>query len=388
LDLTTGALTQVKAMLLLGVRLLLAFGQAAITATFVVLLIYAPDIANRVQSDYLRANQGVIDRATELVDGGIRRATDAVTAETPRVASLSSQVGTLRQAEIDPSASDPQVQHAQEEVAQLTAQKATADNAVRDAERFAADELAGIKGAAGNSGQVGNGPRRRAAMERVANARKHAEEINDALNAARTRLDALRKRSPSGNESMKRQFRDQRVTFEGSLDAESAKLAALKADLDSRIRNRESAIRSAVENSPDHVGLANGLLGQIAALEKIADENTKIFLIIILIDLVSLGLELSAVLAKASYVPTTYAALLASNAFMRAAHIADDINAELRAIDRQEHNQPESPPPPKPANDNKRADISSAPDLFGNSTTCAPPPRRGRGRPRKYPPPA
>lgn len=89
-----------------------------------------------------------------------------------------------------------------------------------------------------------------------------------------------------------------------------------------------------------------------------------------------------------SYVPTTYAALLARDAYMQAVKIVDDMTATLRAIDRREHNEAEILPPDKPLGDKQGSGLASGPsDPFGGPNGSAPqPPKRGRGRPRKYPP--
>jgi hypothetical protein len=79
----------------------------------------------------------------------------------------------------------------------------------------------------------------------------------------------------------------------------------------------------------------------------------------LLIDLTSFGFELAAVLAKVtSYVPTTYAALLARDAYMQVVHIVDEMMVQLN------HGSGET-------------------DLFGNSVDPLSPPKRPRGRPRK-----
>lgn len=97
------------------------------------------------------------------------------------------------------------------------------------------------------------------------------------------------------------------------------------------------------------------------------------------------GLELSAVLAKVtSYVPTTYAALLAKEAYLQAVRTAEDIAAELQTID----NSPDIVPPDTPPNENSGPGAPSAPDPFTSSTDRPPQPaKRPRGRPRKYPRP-
>jgi hypothetical protein len=387
LDISGGPAARIKAGLFLGIRIALSVGLAQLTAIFVSLLVFSGDIGARIQDKYLAANSSLMSGAAALVDGGIRRATEAVTAQNAHVAALSRQVATLRQNQIDPSASDPQIQQAQQEVSDLVAQKAKADEDVRTAETFAANELSGIKGADGNSGQAGNGPRRRAAIEQAANARRHVQEVTDALTAARVRLAALRKQTPSANEEAKQQAHDQLPTFEETLRAEDAKLASVKNELTNLTTDREGAIQKAIEDAPNHVALESGLLTQIRVLEQIAKENSKIAAVILLIDVISFGFELAAVLAKVtSYVPTKYAALLASNAFMSAVRIADSMLAELNASESKNRAQPEIGPHDRSQDD--KNGLGSASELFGGSNGSVPqPPKRPRGRPRKNPPP-
>lgn len=66
---------------------------------------------------------------------------------------------------------------------QLNERKAKADDDVRAAETFATNEYGGIRGAAGNTGQAGFGPRYRAATEQLANARTRAQNIVKELNS-------------------------------------------------------------------------------------------------------------------------------------------------------------------------------------------------------------
>jgi hypothetical protein len=155
--------------------------------------------------------------------------------------------------------------------------------------------------------------------------------------------------SPLSTDTIRRQSHDQLPTFETSLDAEGVKLMRLKEELTDLTNGRENAIRVAVENSPSHVAADNGFLAQIRVLEQITQEDTKIAVVVVLIDVVSFGLELAAVLAKVtSSFPTAYGALLARDAYMRAVRIVDEMMAELREIDSQEHQQPEILPPESP----------------------------------------
>ena len=95
----------------------------------------------------------------------------------------------------------------------------------------------------------------------------------------------------------------------------------------------------------------------------------------------SFGLELAAVLVKVtSFVPTTYAALLARDAYLGVLRMANAMVAEL--------NGEEEPPfrrRAEPANDNRRGNGEDlGPDPLGGLNDPPPqPPKRPRGRPRK-----
>jgi hypothetical protein len=178
--------------------------------------------------------------------------------------------------------------------------------------------------------------------------------------------------------------------FERKLAEENAKLVFLKDELARLTRGRGDAIRAAVEKAPNHVPLDNGLLSQLKVLEKLAAEDATVKWLIILIDVVSFGFELAAVLAKVtSYVPTTYAMLLARDAYIGAVRMVDAMMVELKP---EPSTDPKGPPivmPPEPANDNWPAKEQAA----GNSPFASDdhpppsPPKRPRGRPRKSPPP-
>jgi hypothetical protein len=381
LDIYGGLKARIKAGVFLALRILLSIGLAQLTAVFVSLLVFHADIAARNQARYLERNRPLTAEATTLVDGEIRRATEAVTDQGARIAALSTQVTALRQEQIDPAADAPEMQQTQQEITQLLDQRTKADDAVRSAEAFAADELAGIKRVAGNSGVIGIGPKRRAAEEEVANTKAHAQEIGNMLDAARARLDALHDRLASANEAAKQQSRDQLPVFENSLAAENTKLSALKDQLAAQIRGRNDAIREAIEHSPNHVPLDNGFLARISALEGIAQDDPKIALVILLIDVTSFGFELAAVLAKVtSFVPTTYSALIARDAYLRAVNIADEIVREIDLC------VGKTPLRSQPSNDNERGPWSNGkPGPSGPGDPAPQPPKRPRGRPRKYP---
>jgi hypothetical protein len=259
---------------------------------------------------------------------------------------------------------------------------------VQEAEQFASNELAGIRAAAGNSGIPGDGPRRKAAMEAVANAKDHDQQITAALEAARNRLSVLRQRSVSTGQTAQQQSHEQLPLFESRLAAEDAKLASMKDQLTMLTGQRDAAIRKDVEAAPDYVPPNNGLLAQASALDQIAHENPRIAVIIILVDLTSFGFELAAVLAKVtSFVPTTFAALLARAAYLRVVNLVDEMITELNHGEREAQAEPEFTPPSAPP-DQTIHRMAAAPDTdpFTNPAPRPPPAaKRPRGRPPKAP---
>jgi len=279
---------------------------------------------------------------------------------------------------------------AQQEVTQLLTQKATADQAVQQAETFASNELGGIKGDPGNSGIPGPGPRRQAALEAVDNAKDQDRQIGAALEAAQDRLDALYSQSSSRSQTTQQQSHAELPAFQNMLAAEDAKLASMKNALAAMEDHRDDAIRAAVEGAPEYVPYDNGLIAQITVLDQIAHENPRIAAVIILVDVTSFGFELAAVLAKVtSYVPTTYAALLARSAYMNVVRIVNEMMAELNPPSSKPSADSRIIPPIIPQNETGRNAARPSPGTDPFSSPSGPlsaPPKRGRGRPRKKPP--
>jgi hypothetical protein len=386
IDIGGGLVAGIKAICFLIVRIALSIGSAQLSAIFLSLFIFAPDIDAHVKSAWLQANAPLIADTTKLVEGQIQRATQAVNAQSSRVTALASQVNTLRQNAVDPNANNPEILQAQQEVSGLIERKAKANDELQDAETFAANEGGGIKGSATNSGRPGYGVRYRAAMQEVASARTRAQELAQELEAARGRLDTLRTQAPSANDAVRREAQDQLPGFDKTLEAETAKLAGLKNELAALIAGREDTIRKAVEAAPNHVGLDRGFIAQVQILEQLASESTIIWTITVLIDSVSFGFELAAVLVKVtSYVPTAYTALLARDCFMRVVRIAEELTAELKTVGA--HRQLTFNPEQKPADEKSDSTETTSDPLGTSNQPVAAPVKRRRGRPRKHPVP-
>jgi Domain of unknown function (DUF4407) len=388
LDISGGAFPRVKAAVYLIVRILgLSVGLAQLTAIFVSLLIFSPDIHARIEKNYQEANKTPVARVTALTDGGIEQATAAASAQTTTVNSLADQIRALRQKEVDPLSGDPQTRQASQEVTRLVAEREKAEDAVRAANTFAANEYGGIRGDAANSGVTGYGLRYRAAMEQVKIAKAHAQDIDKRLDAARARLAELSDKILAASDAIDQRAQTKLADFQKSLGTETERLSKLKDDLSKRIAGREDAIRNAVANSPDHVGYDGGFLAQIRALEQIAGEDKKIALVIILIDVVSFGLELAAVMAKVfGCAPTTFSALLARDVYMGAVQIAGDTMRKLKDLDDDGPTGPTEPNDPNSGSPG--AGAAAVPEMPAKPEEPISPPvplKRKRGRPRKHP---
>ena len=366
LDISGGWGVKLTAGLFLVLRIALSLGFAQLTGIFVSLLIFHADIAREVDRSFQQSNAVVISAATHRVDAQIQRTTAAEQAAETRVDALEKQMTTLRNGEIDPAAADSAVGEAQAEVRRLEAQRDRREAALRAAQNFASNELAAVKAAPGNSGVPGRGPVRAAAEERVRAATAARDDTVRELAAARARLEKLRHQALSGDRSQLAKATLPQV--ERDLGAARQELAALRKELAERIKDRDATVRHEIENSPAHVGRETGILAQLTALRRLAQGNPVTMTVIVLIDLTSFGLELAAVLAKVTtFIPTTYALLIARNAYLRAVATADEIAATANKRDGATSEGPE-------------------PNWFANDDgppPLAPPPKRPRGRPRK-----
>jgi hypothetical protein len=384
IDCGGGTLARIKGAVFLVIRIVLAVGNAQLTAVFFGLLVFAGDINSRLQDDYLKANSHLLAQATTIVNDTIGRATDALNKQVAIAEKLSNQVSTLQQGLVDPAVLDPEYQQAQHELQQLLDEKTKADQKLENSQTFAVSEYGGIKSAPGNSGRPGRGARYRAAMEQVDNDRAHASEVSRNVDAMRARIDSIRERAPEANQAALAHSREQLPGFENELKEENAKRAALKKELDDLIAGRESAIRNAIESAPDHVPFNGGFLARIMALEHISAEDSKIFLIIALLDVCSFGFELAGVLSKVTaYVPTKYSMIIARDSYMQAVRMADEMMTELKTFGIQNHEAPGVQPSDDPFAHDNSAPASAA---AGNANGASPQPvKRGRGRPRKNP---
>jgi hypothetical protein len=403
IDVRGGSFARFKLAFFLIARIgVLSVGLALLCGLFVSLLIFWGDIHSKLEHEFQQNNAALIVEETTIIDSQIKRIGNAVRDQTTQVDVLSRQTDALRQTAIDPVAGNTAIQQAEREVQNLLDQRQKVEQEIQTDQTYAANEIGGIRGV-GNSGKPGYGLRWRAAMQKVADAKTHLQSLDQQLANARARLDALRTGASSGKDAATRQAKDQLPHFEESLKAETAKLTGTKDELTKLIAGRDLAIRQAVEDAPNYVGYDNGLVAQISVLEALASKDRKIAILIMLVDVVSFGLELAAVLSRVTgYAPTTFAVLLARDVYLSAVRIADEMMEELDQRNGEEPDESGLPAPagpvdgtpgsggaaiPDPAMSTGEAALRSEPPE--SPVAAAPasprPPKRGRGRPRIHP---
>jgi len=148
-------------------------------------------------------------------------------------------------------------------------------------------------------------------------------------------------------------------------------------------------LREAVENDPQFVRPDGGFLGKTKALRKLAHDEPVVGAIVIIVELIGVTLEGIGLIIRIGGAPTVFSAGLMREHLLQTTAIG-------RALVRELKNKPGSSDP-DPSDPDRAApaaaqllpvieeDVPLAPrDPAG--TNGATPPRRGRGRPRRYPP--
>jgi hypothetical protein len=217
------------------------------------------------------------------------------------------------------------------------------------------------------------------------------QQASEAVSEAQQRVDAFQKQidatlnylrgpQPWRNKERARSAQTMLPELQRNLETATSTLATLRENLSTLRNGRDAAIQQAINQSPARAEPSTGILAQIGALRQIA-ENSEVFFVIVLIDLTSFGLDTAAVLAKTTtFIPTTYAALLARNAYLRVVVIADElVEITNRGAPSERENQT---PPTEPAPGERSANVTWFPAMQGRRDEARPD-KRPRGRPRK-----
>jgi hypothetical protein len=353
---TLGA--QIKNGAFVTVRLMLSLVLAQLMAIFLSLLLFEKDITTDLEERYLKHNRPLLELITEQTDGTIKKLQTEHAEVRERLGRLADEESGLRQTTVDPKSALPEVRLAVDRIAKLTEAKAEAERELKAAQKFASDELAGVVGAKGNSGIKGSGPVRQAAEERVQNAEANLKAITQELAKADARLSQLGA-SVSDEAARKRGSAEVRLGELTAIKKERQdRLVVVEGELKRFTKNREAIMRAALEADPSYKKKEEGFLANWQGLRRLSADPYVLF-VVLLFDLGLFGIELAAVLAKiATFVPATYATVIAHEDFLRAYKTAHELAREIEALQKgrdkpegdgdREPTDPE-PEPPKPA---------------------------------------
>jgi hypothetical protein len=373
---------RVKTFIFLTVRLALSFVFALLTAILLGVLVFAKDIGAEIDRAYLQQNTELFAAAAARVDEDLRKNSEARVEVGNTIARAEEEEARLREAAVNPGVENPELKPLLERVARLEQVKINADRELVRARNFTNNERVGLPGEPGNSNEVGEGPRWKAGLERIAIAEGHAQKAAEALAAAQERLRQLQDSIAAETRARVKTVETRLAEVARGKQAEQARLAGLEEAYRRLTEDRERIIWESVQRDPAFVPKDEGLLARMRVLKKLSDDPT-IFTVIILFELAFFGIELAAVLCKiTTFVPAMYSVMLAKEDYLRAITAAHDLAQEISRARGGQEPAPDAPAPepvePSGGPPSGAPAGASAPPAPGDDATSPGP----RGRPR------
>jgi len=186
-----------KAGVLLAVRIGIGVATANVVATTVSLEIYYKEINAQITREYVRQNAPIIAGATRRVDEEIGNSERRQQALAAAITKLDEDVAQLGATILNPNVADPEMRSAIEGLARAQSAKAEAEGAVLEAKTAIADELDGTCRVARRGGPVrscrpGEGPRYRAATQRLQAAEVQLRAATGAVASAEAKVASIR----------------------------------------------------------------------------------------------------------------------------------------------------------------------------------------------------
>lgn len=346
-------LARCKNVIFVTVRLGVSLVLAQLSALFLGLLLFDKDITAEIDRTYQQKNAVLFVQARTSVETEVGRLEKAMQQSGDRLAVLDATVAALRRVAIDPDVRTSQLQAAIELVRRRQDAKAAADKALADAETFSINELAGIKASEENSGIEGVGPVRRAAEEKVERAKARFDMAVHDLDAAEAQLKTVQDAMRTAAQQKRDQAQKRLAEVEAERQTEHANRERLEAQRQTLLAGREAAVKAIVERDATRVARDDGFLAHFNGLQRLASDRGTLA-VIILIDATAFCIELAAVLSKVfSFVPTTYATLLAKETYREAISAANELSDEIEANARKRQLQTIAPVVDEQKNDDE-----------------------------------
>jgi hypothetical protein len=186
----------------------------------------------------------------------------------------------------------------------LVEDKATADNAVAEAQGLVADEQAGIPGA-GRSGKPGEGLRYRAAVTKLTGAQERAAAAAQTLAEAQDRLRQMQDAAVAAVENLSDENQVRLKELVKDRDTAQAEVARLDTDYRSLVAGRPGRIAAALAADPAQIPEEAGLTARLSALWQIAWAHPENLVMLIALHVAFIGLELMVLLAVARMTGTS-----------------------------------------------------------------------------------
>jgi hypothetical protein len=304
------------------------FGIVVVFANFfginVALISFTHEINQVLNKWYLSANGSLIAEHRDTQTRELGKIEQQQTQISVTIAALQAEERRLGGIAIDPAAAEPELRLALAGVARAEAAKTSAERALVSAEQDSANEVEG-RCLPRRSCRPGAGPQWRAIQERIKAGRRRVDVATQELAAAQTSLREMQAARAGEMQRKAREAKTRLAEVTQDREAQERQLAALAAEYQRRLLNREQVIREAVEHDPRHVSREEGLIARLRALRELMQEPAVATLVYIF-DGMLVFFELATILAKTmSLVPLEYVMRLAQ----REALLADEIASEL-----------------------------------------------------------
>ncbi|OQW54891.1 MAG: hypothetical protein A4S14_14660 [Proteobacteria bacterium SG_bin9] len=298
-------LERIKSLVPLCVRLGSALIVANLMAIVTGLSAFQNDIRKEIDKVYQTQNAVVIAEARARFDREISESQQKQSALRREIDQKEVDIRVLRPLVINPNIDEPEIKIALDRVSVAEAAKARADTALAAARRMAADELGGECGP-GLSCRLGEGPRWRAARDRIASSQQAAAEAAIALRDAQAKLREVQERKSAEQKRQIQAAESRLKEVLTAIAAQEAQLALLASNHQLQLLDRDRKVAEAVMADPRHVAREEGLLSRLSALKRLM-EDPSVSMLVYLLDGFFMLLELSAVCGKMiALVPMEY----------------------------------------------------------------------------------
>ena len=291
----------VKRLFAVGMRWAMSGFIASTLAVFVLIRLFAPDIANQWAEDNRVANSVLTSSAIERYDTLVADLRTRLTRSDSHLDTLATERAQILQYRTPVPGGDKQEAYLAEQLRLLEARKSQVDALEAEYRASATAELAGAKLHTGNTGQQGDGPKHKM-YKALADQQAGISRTQDAaIQAAKRELAEFR----SHRDSQARQRAEQSVTglaeLNRQLQEEAAARASLARELHAVESNGAAWITAQVRANPQYVLEKAGLTASVQTLWYLVETHPGLAALVLGLKISIIFLETAGMLAKAFF---------------------------------------------------------------------------------------